>query len=464
MDVSKAWVLYQRTASDKDLTEIRGALNCETLEISLPVSNLSEIPVGEPEVVIVDLRNDADWPTFRDAYDAIEKDLSCSVHFVAVIDDGIPLEWAEWADQLFSSIVSPPFSGQADQAFRLPEQASKRTDTGFGQRALETESFRYFTHTPELFPVLDDLTIAARHGFAILLIGETGTGKTTLARAIHDLSPRKDERFLTVGCGALPSELIDSELFGHVKGAFTGADRTKEGKFEAAQGGTILLDEIDVLGLEQQAKLLRVLETGEYEPVGSNETRTSSARVIVASNVGVDELKGSGRFRPDLYYRLNQVKFEIPPLRKRLRDIVPLAMLMIKECCREHSLTISKVAPSFMDMLRLYDWPGNIRELRNEVRRSVLFSRDGVIRADSFSPDLKAAIQVIRNSHAKQATLGLAGEVAHTEQEVIEQMLQTQKYNRAATARALGISRVTLYNKIRKYKIRIDSNSGQTKR
>jgi transcriptional regulator with PAS, ATPase and Fis domain len=274
---------------------------------------------------------------------------------------------------------------------------------------------------------------------------------------VHDLSPRSEQRFLTVPCGALPSDLIDSELFGHVKGAFTGADQTKEGKFEAASGGTILLDEIDVLALPQQAKLLRVLETGEFEAVGSNETRRANVRSIVASNVDLRDLVDQQRFRVDLYFRLNQICFEIPPLRNRTRDIVPLAISFIQNCCREHALDVRYVHSEFVAAIKACRWPGNIRQLRNEVRRAVLFCRDGVLAASHLSPEVRStSFETGQPGEAMATPSGLAGEVAQREQMAIERMLRTQKFNRTATARALGISRVTLYNKIRKYGIRVD--------
>jgi DNA-binding NtrC family response regulator len=271
------------------------------------------------------------------------------------------------------------------------------------------------------------------------------------------LSTRRGGPFLTVACGALPNDLIESELFGHLRGAFTGAERQKEGKFAAADGGTILLDEVDLLGLAQQAKLLRVLETGEYEAVGSNDTQVTTARTIVASNRPLESLAAAGHFRTDLLFRLKQVKFEVPPLRMRPQDIQPLAQLMIDECCQNKELAVAGIDADFWTVLRHYSWPGNLRELKNEIRRAVLFCRGGVLTPDLLSEPL--VIEARQRQHggpAIGARVGLAGQVALTEQEMIEQMLRSQKFNRAATARALGISRVTLYNKIRKYRIRLD--------
>ncbi len=184
------------------------------------------------------------------------------------------------------------------------------------------------SHTPSLRGLVDAVVVAAAHDVTVLLNGETGTGKTHLAHLVHGHSARKDHPLLVVPCGALSPALIESELFGHVKGAFTGADRAKVGKFEAAGQGTVLLDEIDTLGLEQQAKLLRVIETGAYEPVGSNTTKQCAARIIVASNWDLEAAMRAGKFRQDLYYRINVLAIYLPPLRERVQDIGTLVRAM----------------------------------------------------------------------------------------------------------------------------------------
>jgi transcriptional regulator with PAS, ATPase and Fis domain len=322
------------------------------------------------------------------------------------------------------------------------------------ERVLESENARIVTRAPSLFSIFDQIPVAAKHDFTILLVGETGTGKTYLARIIHELSTRRDEPYVHVACGALQNELMDSELFGHIKGSFTGADNSKEGKFAVAKKGTLLLDEIDVLRPAQQAKLLRVLESGEYERVGCNETRRMNARLIVTTNIDLESLIEKEQFRSDLYFRLKQVKFEIPPLRSRPVDIFPLALLFIEQFCHNHGMVIHRIHPDFPAALEAYSWPGNIRELRNEISRAVLFCKDGVLDPTTLSPKIQHAERSAGNAHIQPR---LASEIAQTEQATIESMLRAHSFNRAATARALGISRVTLYNKIRKYRIQVSA-------
>ena len=271
-------------------------------------------------------------------------------------------------------------------------------------KELHGRSRSLVTFTPEMFETLDEIKVAARHNVTVLLIGETGCGKTFLARLIHELSDRREDRLCTVACGALPPDLIESELFGYVKGAFTGADRDREGKFAAAGRGTLLLDEIDVLPPEQQAKLLRVIETGEYEPVGSNDTQYSQARLIVASNFNLEELVRAGSFRTDLYYRLNILNFRLLPLRQRPWDIEYLVRKFALEHSRTHAIQLRSIEPAFLDMLRAYHWPGNIREMENVVRRAVLYCHRGVLTVGDLPSSIRAA--VVGMPAAREVTSG----------------------------------------------------------
>src|SRR5262245_19382648 len=204
---------------------------------------------------------------------------------------------------------------------------------------------RLVAQTPSLAPMAEQLALAATLDVTVLLDGETGTGKTFLARLIHDSSPRSNQRFLVVPCGALAPNLIESEFFGHAKGAFTGADAAKVGKFAAVGSGTLLLDEIDVLGLEHQANLLRVMESGEFESVGSNETQTCQARIVAATNLNLEEAVDNGSFRRDLYYRLNVVSFHLPPLRERVHDIEPLVRGLVARFALKFRKDLVRISP-----------------------------------------------------------------------------------------------------------------------
>ena len=316
---------------------------------------------------------------------------------------------------------------------------------------------RFETRTPRMRQMLADLEIAAKHNVTILLIGETGSGKTFLSRLIHEVSPRRDDPFVTVACGALPADLIESELFGHVKGAFTSAHADKEGKFVAAGNGSLLLDEIDVLPPEQQVKLLRVIETGEFEPVGSNQTMRNASRLVVASNLDLQPLVEQGKFRPDLYYRLNMLKFEVLPLRERRLDIPLLAERFVSQLCQRHGTEVTEIDRAVMEAFMAYPWPGNVRELENVIQRAVIYANGGHLQVEHLPPNIVSGAAGPANdpsvsfSTRQPDSTSLGDQIALTEREIIEQTLFRNNFSRTNTAKELGISRVTLYNKMKKY-------------
>jgi DNA-binding NtrC family response regulator len=377
------------------------------------------------------------------------------------------LRGGDGENQLEELIVSHfPEHSQADDAEEESASAVTATPTPndaggetFGEVVFEGLTRRFETRSPELKQMLEDLMIAASHDVTILLIGETGSGKTFLSNLIHEASPRRNEPFLHVACGALPRELIESELFGHKKGSFTSAHADKDGKFVAARRGTVLLDEIDVLGPEQQVKLLKVIETGEFEPVGSNETLRSQARLVVASNLDLEPLVQQGRFRPDLYYRLNMLKFEIPPLRRRKVDIIPMAKKFITRFQEKHGVRIHRIEDAVLETLLAYPWPGNVRELEHVIQRAVIYCRSGVLQTQHLpahilsgqaGPTNDPTVQ-LGHRPATPVSTTLNKQVSLTEKEIIEQALFKNNFSRTKTAKDLGISRVTLYNKMKKY-------------
>jgi transcriptional regulator with PAS, ATPase and Fis domain len=339
--------------------------------------------------------------------------------------------------------------GQSDESVPRPGRHFDVTGTESLNEALAS---CLSSQTPSLLPFVERIAAAAKHDFTVLLSGETGTGKTFLARLIHQHSPRRNHHFLAVPCGAIAGNLIESELFGHVRGAFTGADRHRIGKFVAAGEGTLLLDEIDTLSLEQQSTILRVVETGEFEPVGSNQTQKCLARLIVSSNVDLEDAVEGGTFRPDLYYRLNVMSFHLPPLRARVEDISPLVRGMVARFSRRFKRDVHDVSAEAVACLESFPWPGNIRQLEHVVQHAVLVSAGPELRFEHLPEAVRVHAPINHNSIVRALPkIPLHSELERAECEMIQTALVKHDFHRVRTAKFLGISRVALFRKMRKY-------------
>ena len=288
----------------------------------------------------------------------------------------------------------------------------------------------------------------SRSDTTVLVRGETGTGKDLVAHAIHYNSARAAKPFIKVNCAALPESVIESELFGHERGAFTGAVSTRKGRFELAHGGTLFLDEIGDLSPATQVKLLRVLQEGEFERVGGNATLRSDVRVIAATNRNLEELIESGGFRADLYYRLNVFPIHIPPLRERKTDLLLLADFFVARYGREHRKEIKRITTPAIDMLMSYHWPGNVRELENCIERAVLLSNDDVIHGHHLPPTLQTA-----EASGTTPRGSLQSAVGAIERELIQDALKWARGNMARAARSLKVSERIMGLRVRKYRI-----------
>ncbi|MDY7000620.1 MAG: sigma 54-interacting transcriptional regulator, partial [Thermodesulfobacteriota bacterium] len=282
----------------------------------------------------------------------------------------------------------------------------------------------------------------------VLLRGESGTGKELLADAIHAVSPRKDKPFIKLNCAALPSELVESELFGHRKGAFTGAVRDKKGLFELADGGTLFLDEIGELGFEAQAKVLRAVQEKEIQGLGGGRVVKVDVRLICATNRALENLLKQGRFREDLFYRINVFPIFIPPLRERRLDILPLAEHFLGEFSREYGKSIKRISTPAIDLLRQYHWPGNVRELQNCMERAALICDEEVLRAYHLPPTLQTA-----ESSATDTHLSFGEAVAGFEREILVEALKKSRGNMRRAAQELKASYRIINYKVKKYRL-----------
>jgi transcriptional regulator with GAF, ATPase, and Fis domain len=298
--------------------------------------------------------------------------------------------------------------------------------------------------------VVDNIKTVAPTNTTVMIRGENGTGKELVAKAIHFASPLRDKPFIKVNCAAIPDDLIESELFGHVKGAFTGAMGARKGKFELANGGTIFLDEIGDMKLEMQSKLLRVLQEGEFEPVGGEQTIKVNVRVLSATNRNLEKMISEEQFRQDLYYRLAVIPIQVPPLRDRLEDIAELVTHFSRKICNENNRSLVSFSEEALSKLKTHQWPGNVRELKNIIERLIILSKTSEISRKEITmvlPSMMAMPAAEVALHGKP----LKELVADFEKKAIEKALDRNDSHVSNTARELGLERSHLYKKMKAY-------------
>ncbi len=301
---------------------------------------------------------------------------------------------------------------------------------------------RMIGSSPAFERAVTQATMAAKSDARVLLVGESGTGKELLAAHLHELSPFKSGPFVKVNCAAIPTELIESELFGHEKGAFTGATAARRGKFELADGGTLFLDEVGDLHAGSQAKLLRVLQEGEFHRVGGEQTIRVSVRVISATNRDLQAMVAQGKFREDLYYRVSVVPIQVPPLRERPQDVRALALYFLEEFCSRNNFRPKHLDEEVFELLEGYNWPGNARELRNVIERMAILTQGEQIPLASIPVEIRLHREAGPRSTVQEAREG-------AERDHLMRALDSAGWNVSAAARVLGIERTNLHKRIR---------------
>jgi len=308
------------------------------------------------------------------------------------------------------------------------------------------------TEAPEMQAVLRMGAQVAPTDATVLILGESGTGKELIARAIHEASPRREGPFIKVDCAALPEGLLESELFGHEKGAYTDAKTRRIGMIESAHGGTLFLDEVGDLPLSTQIKLLRVLQEREFTRVGGNQTIRVDVRIVSATHQDLEKLRQEGKFRDDLYYRLSAFTIHLPRLRSRGEDILLLAEQFLDKYSEADRKLVLGLSPEAADLLMAYGWPGNVRELENEVHGAIAKAdQGGWILPEHLSSGLRTVEDLVRLAGDREGSLN--GILAQVERLIIKEKLARHGGNRTATAKSLGISRVNLHQKLAKHRI-----------
>ena len=444
MAIEKILVVDDEPLVRNFLREVLEAEDYEVLTTEDGLSALKEVERGGIDLVITDVR----MPKLNGIELLKEvKKRSPSTLVVVITAYGTIENAVEAMKNGACDYITKPLS--PEQIKLAIQKASQHKNLLNENRYLRSEvSQRYnfeqlIGRSPQMRRVYEMIDRVAPTNATVLIQGESGTGKELVARAIHYRSPRKDKPFVKVNCAALPEDLLESELFGHERGAFTGAVSKREGRFELADRGTLLLDEISETSPAFQAKLLRVLQEQEFERVGGSKTIKVDVRVIATTNKDLKQAIREGKFREDLYYRLNVLPIYLPPLRERKEDIPLLVQHFLEKYSRQNGLRIKSLSKKCLDMMMQYEWPGNVRELENVIERAVVMSEGETIFPENIS--LSSPVQKMGLSFPEEITL------EEMEKRLILHTLQRTGGNRTEAAKILGISVRTVRNKLKKY-------------
>lgn len=341
------------------------------------------------------------------------------------------------------AIKTKKLTHEAQELQKKNQDLQKQLDKKFGIENIIGTS-------PAMEPVFETIQAAAPTNATILITGSSGTGKELVAHAIHNLSRRAKESFVAVNCAALPATLLESELFGHEKGAFTGAESLKKGRFELANGGTLFLDEIGEIDETTQVKLLRVLEDRKFERVGGTETIETDIRLVAATNKDLSKLINEGKFREDLFYRLSVVDIRLPSLKERAQDIPAMALSFLKEFSQKNEKFVTSISKELMDMLCNYSWPGNVRELRNTIEKMIVLTRSEELTEKDLPMQIRKSLDEGGTLQGRTIVLQ-DGSLESTKKDKILAVLAKHNGNRTHAAAELGISRRTLIRKLAEY-------------
>jgi two-component system, NtrC family, response regulator GlrR len=376
-----------------------------------------------------------------------------TIPLLVVVDEADPVEMIEWIRQLAADFITKPLKtlDVLPRIWRLLDRVSD-SDTELMQIKEELGMRQLVGDSEAFLTEIEKLPLVAKCDASILITGDTGTGKELCARAIHYLSPRASQSFLAVNCGAIPAELIENELFGHVSGAFTGAKTTRRGLIDEADGGTLFLDEVDCLPLMAQVKFLRFLQEREYRPLGATKTRKADVRVIAATNINCEAAVREGKLRQDLYYRLNVIQLKLPSLLERREDIPLLAHHFLNKYALEFNKQVTGFSPDAIRKLILYDWPGNIRELEHVIMRALVLSTKPIICAASIAISESENVPLAESFQEAKNRM-----VDQFEKTYIKGLLLSNHCNISRSAKAAQKNRRAFFELIRKHHISVQT-------